>query len=93
MYFQAIFLVNSNPFKQFRNYVESFYHTDNKPQILRLIIRVILLDKSYIIFTWQILIFENKYKRKARVILAVFMATSVVFTFSGCGNVTQKIAF
>lgn len=35
---------------------------------------------------------ENKYKRKARVILAVFMATSVVFTFSGCGNVTQKEA-
>lgn len=35
---------------------------------------------------------ENKYKRKARVILAVFMATSVVFTFSGCGNVTQKDA-
>ena len=38
MYFQAIFLVYSNPFKQFRNNVESFYHTDNKPQILRLII-------------------------------------------------------
>ena len=35
---------------------------------------------------------EYKYKRKARVILAVFMATSVVFTFSGCGNVTQKDA-
>ena len=35
---------------------------------------------------------ENKYKRKARVILAVFMAASVVFTFSGCGNVTQKEA-
>lgn len=51
MYFQAIFFVNSNPLKQFRNNVESFYHTDNKPQILRLIIRVILLDKSYIIFT------------------------------------------
>lgn len=51
MYFQAIFLVNSNPFKQFRNYVESFYRTDNKPQILRFIIRMILLDKSYIIFT------------------------------------------
>lgn len=35
---------------------------------------------------------ENKYKRKAKVILAVFMAASVVFTFSGCGNVTQKEA-
>lgn len=35
---------------------------------------------------------ENKYKRKARVILAVFMVASVVFTFSGCGNVTQKEA-
>lgn len=35
---------------------------------------------------------ENKYKRKARVILAVFMAASVVFTFSGCGNVAQKEA-
>lgn len=35
---------------------------------------------------------EYKYKRKARVILAVFMAASVVFTFSGCGNVTQKEA-
>ena len=51
MYFQAIFFVDSNPLKQFRNNVESFYHTDNKPQILRLIIRVTLLDKSYIIFT------------------------------------------
>lgn len=50
MYFQAIFLVNSNSFKQFRNNVESFYHTDNKPQILRLIIRMILLDKLYISF-------------------------------------------
>ena len=50
MYFQAIFLVYSNPFKQFRNYVESFYHTDNRPQILRLIIRMILLDKLYISF-------------------------------------------
>ena len=40
MYFQAIVLVNINSFKQFRNYVESFYHTDNKPQILRLIIRI-----------------------------------------------------
>lgn len=50
MYFQAIFLVNSSSFKQFRNYVESFYHTDNKPQILRLIIRMILLDKLYISF-------------------------------------------
>lgn len=35
---------------------------------------------------------ENKYKRKAKVVLAVIMATSVVFTFSGCGNVTQKDA-
>lgn len=35
---------------------------------------------------------ENKYKRKAKVVLAVFMAASVVFTFSGCGNVTQKEA-
>lgn len=35
---------------------------------------------------------ENKYKRKAKVILAVFMAASVVFTFSGCGNVAQKEA-
>ena len=49
MYFQAIFLVNGGSFKQFRNY-ESFYHTDNKPQILRLIIRMILLDKLYISF-------------------------------------------
>ena len=30
---------------------------------------------------------ENKYKRKAKVVLAVIMVTSVVFTFSGCGNV------
>lgn len=50
MYFQAIFLVNSSSFKQFRNHVELFYHTDNKPQILRLIIRMILLDKLYISF-------------------------------------------
>lgn len=35
---------------------------------------------------------ENKYKRKAKVVLAVIMVTSVVFTFSGCGNVTQKDA-
>lgn len=42
MYFQAIFLVNGGSFKQFRNY-ESFYHTDNKPQILRLIIRMNIL--------------------------------------------------
>lgn len=42
MYFQAIFLVNSSSFKQFINY-ESFYHTDNKPQILRLIIRMNIL--------------------------------------------------
>ena len=34
---------------------------------------------------------ENKYKRKAKVVLAVIMVTSVVFTFSGCGNVTQKM--
>ncbi len=43
MYFQAIFLVNSSSFKQFINDVESFYHTDNKPQILRLIIRMNIL--------------------------------------------------
>lgn len=49
MYFQAIFLVNSSSFKQFRNY-ESFYHADNKTQILRLIIRMILLNKPYISF-------------------------------------------
>ena len=35
---------------------------------------------------------ENKYKRKAKVVVAVIMVTSVVFTFSGCGNVTQKDA-
>ena len=35
---------------------------------------------------------ENKYKRKAKGVLAVIMVTSVVFTFSGCGNVTQKDA-
>ena len=50
MYFQAIFLVNSNPFKQFRNYVELFYHTDNKPQILRLIIRMNILTALASIF-------------------------------------------
>ena len=49
MYFQAIFLVNSNPFKQFRNYVELFYHTDNKPQILRLTIcNIVYLQKALI---------------------------------------------
>lgn len=33
---------------------------------------------------------ENKYKKKARVILTLLMVASVIFTFSGCGNMVQN---
>ena len=33
---------------------------------------------------------ENRYKRKSRIILSLFLAVSVIFTFSGCGSTMPK---